>query len=390
MSEESLELTILMPCLDEAATVGRCVEKAKAYLARAGIEGEVLVADNGSRDRSQGLAEAAGARVIAVERRGYGAALQAGIAAARGRFVIMGDADDSYDFSNLDPFVEKLRGGTSLVMGNRFAGSIQPGAMPFLNRYLGNPVLSFLAALFYRGACGDLNCGLRGFDRRAILGLGLFMPGMEFAHEMVVKATVNRLSIAEVPITLFPDGRGRPPHLRPWRDGWRQLKFLLMHSPRWLYLYPGVVMTFGGLGLMTLLALAGSVTILGIQLQGHSMLAAGIFGLLGVQTMSFAVLARQFAVREGYLPRNTLLDRLRRWGTMERVTVTGVVVLLAGLAGLLLAVLHWAMLDFGPLDYAATLRAIVPSLVAMGVGLQLVLSGFLSGMLELPRIDDQR
>ena len=380
-AETALEFTILMPCLDEAATVGRCVEKAKAYLAQAGIEGEVLVADNGSDDGSQGLAAAAGARVIAVERRGYGAALQAGIAAASGRFVIMGDADDSYDFSDLDPFVEKLRGGTALVMGNRFAGGIEPGAMPFLNRYLGNPVLSFI---------GAFNCGLRGFDRRAILSLGLFMPGMEFAPEMVVKAVVNRLSIAEVPITLHPDGRGRSPHLRPWRDGWRHLKFLLMHSPRWLYLYPGLVMTFGGLGLMTLLALAGSVTILGIQLQGHTMLAAGIFGLLGVQTMSFAVLARQFAVREAYLPSNTLLDRLRRWGTMERVTVMGVVVLLAGFAGLLLAVLHWAMLDFGALDYAATLRAIVPSLVAMGVGLQLVLSGFLSGMLELPRIDDRR
>lgn len=389
-TEGALELTILMPCLNEAATVGRCVEKAKAYLARAGIEGEVLVADNGSSDGSQKLAEAAGARVIAVAKRGYGAALQAGIAAARGRFVIMGDADESYDFSNLDPFVEKLRAGAALVMGNRFAGRIAPGAMPFLNRYLGNPVLSFLGALFFRSACRDFHCGLRGFDRRAIQGLGLFMPGMEFASEMVVKAAVNRLSIAEVPITLFPDGRGRPPHLRPWRDGWRHLKFLLIHSPRWLYLYPGLVMTFGGLGLMMLLALEGSITILGIQLQVHSMLAAGIFGLLGVQTMSFAVLARQFAVREGYLPSTSILDRLRQWGTMERVTLAGVAVLLAGLCGLLLAGFRWAMLDFGPLDYAATMRAVVPSLVAMGVGLQLVLSSFLSGMLELPRIDERR
>ncbi len=389
-AESTLELTVLMPCLDEAATVGRCVEKAKAYLARAAIAGEVLVADNGSSDGSQRLAEAAGARVITVPRRGYGAALQAGIAAARGRYVIMGDADDSYDFSDLDAFVEKLRAGTALVMGNRFSGRIAPGAMPFLNRYLGNPVLSFLGALFFRSACGDFHCGLRGFDRHAILGLGLFMPGMEFASEMVVKASVNRLSISEVPITLFPDGRGRPPHLRPWRDGWRHLKFLLIHSPRWLYLYPGLVMTFGGLGLMTLLALKGNIAILGIQLQVHSMLAAGIFGLLGVQTMSFAVLARQFAVREGYLPRNTLLDRLRHWGTMERVTMAGVIVLLAGLAGLLLAGLHWAMLGFGSLDYAATMRAVVPSLVAMGVGLQLVLSGFLSGMLELPRIDGRQ
>ena len=386
---EAIELTILMPCLDEAATVGRCVEKAKAYMARAGITGEVLVADNGSRDGSPALAEAAGARVIAVAKRGYGSALLAGIAASRGRFVIMGDADDSYDFSDLDGFMTRLRDGAALVMGNRFRGRIAPGAMPFLNRYLGNPVLSFLGVLFFKSACGDFHCGLRGFDREAIMGLGLAMPGMEFASEMVVKAAVNRLPIAEVPIVLYPDGRGRPSHLRPWRDGWRHLKFLLLHSPRWLYLYPGLVMAGGGLGLMTVLALAGSISILGIHLQVHSMLAAGVIGLLGVQTLSFAVLARQFALREGYLPGTSALDRLRQWATMERVTLTGVGVLLAGLAGLLLSVLHWAMLGFGALDYAASMRAVVPSLVAMGVGLQLVLSGFLSGLLDLPRIKDR-
>jgi hypothetical protein len=380
------EFTILMPCLDEAATVGRCVEKAISYLARAGIRGEVLVADNGSQDGSQAIAAAAGARVIAVERRGYGSALQAGIAAAQGCYVIMGDADDSYDFAELDGFVRRLREGYALVMGNRFLGGIEPGAMPVLNRYLGNPVLSFLGVLFFRSACGDFHCGLRGFDRGAILGLGLFMPGMEFASEMVVKAAVNGLRITEVPIVLHPDGRGRPPHLRPWRDGWRHLKFLLMHSPRWLYLYPGLVMTFGGLGLMSLLALAGGITIGGVELRTHSMLAAGIIGLLGVQTLSFAMLARQFAVREGYLPAISILDRVRGWATMERMTFAGVAVLLAGLLGLLLSVLHWAMLKFGALDYDQTMRAFVPSLVAMGVGLQLVLSGFLSGMLDLPKL----
>ncbi|HEX3065521.1 MAG TPA: glycosyltransferase family 2 protein [Candidatus Polarisedimenticolia bacterium] len=390
MSGGEIELTILMPCLNEAATVGRCVEKAKGYLARAGVSGEILIADNGSTDGSQGLAEAAGARVIAVERRGYGAALQAGIAAARGRYVIMGDADDSYDFSDLDGFLSKLRAGNALVMGNRFKGGIRPGAMPFLNRYLGNPVLSFIGVLFFKSASGDFHCGLRGFERKAILDLGLFMPGMEFASEMVVKAAVNGLRIAEVPIVLHPDGRGRPPHLRPWRDGWRHLKFLLMHSPRWLYLYPGLIMAFGGLGLMTLLALAGSISLGGIVLQAHSMLAAGVIGLLGVQTLSFAVLARQFAVREGYLPSTSILDRVRRWATMEKITLTGVIVLLAGLAGLLISALHWAALGFGALDYARTMRSVVPSLVAMGVGLQLVLSGFLSGILDLPRIRDRR
>jgi hypothetical protein len=386
MTGGEIELTILMPCLNEAVTVGRCVEKAKGYLARAGISGEILVADNGSSDGSQRLAQAAGARVIAAERRGYGAALQAGIAAAHGRYVIMGDADDSYDFGDLDGFISRLRDGNALVMGNRFKGGIRPGAMPFLNRYLGNPVLSFIGVLFFKGASGDFHCGLRGFDRKAILDLGLFMPGMEFASEMVVKAVVNGLPIAEVPIVLHPDGRGRPPHLRPWRDGWRHLKFLLMHSPRWLYLYPGLIMTLGGLGLMTLLALAGSISVGSIVLQVHSMLAAGVIGLLGVQTLSFAVLARQFAVREGYLPSTSILDRVRRWATMERITLTGVIVLLAGLSGLLLAVLGWAMLDFGALDYSLTMRAVVPSLVAMGVGLQLVLSGFLSGLLDLPRV----
>src|SRR5215469_16942057 len=292
-----LELTILMPCLNEAATLATCIGKARAFLDRSDVKGEILVADNGSTDGSHAIAEAAGARVVPVAARGYGAALQGGIRAARGRYVIMGDADDSYDFGALDGFVAKLREGVPLVMGNRFRGGIRPGAMPFLNRYLGNPVLSFIGALFFKAPIGDFHCGLRGFDRRAILGLGLVMPGMEFASEMVVKATMRGLPMAEVPIVLHPDGRGRPPHLRPWRDGWRHLKFLLLHSPRWLYLYPGLVMSFGGLGLMSLLALAGGITVGVIELRTHSMLAAGIIGLLGVQTLSFAVLARQFAVR---------------------------------------------------------------------------------------------
>ena len=386
MMAERLELTVLMPCLDEAATVGRCVERAGAFLRRAGIAGEVLVADNGSRDGSQEIAKGAGARVIVVARRGYGAALLAGIRAARGRYVIMGDADESYDLGALDGFLARLREGYGLVMGNRFLGTIRPGAMPPLNRYLGNPVLSFLGALFFKSACGDFHCGLRGFDRQVILSLGLVMTGMEFASEMVVKAALRGIRVAEVPVVLSPDGRGRPPHLRPWRDGWRHLKFLLMHSPRWLYLYPGLAMAGGGLGAMTILALSGSVVIAGVQLQVHSMLAAGVLGLLGVQTLTFAVLARQFAVREGFLPATRNLVRLRHWATLERVVAAGIFLLLAGLVGLGLAAVHWALTGFGPLDYAQTMRAVVPSLVAMGIGLQLVLSGFLSGILDLPRI----
>ena len=236
------ELTILMPCLNEAATVGTCVAKARAFLARTGIQGEVLVADNGSEDGSRKLAEQAGARVVQVAERGYGAALAAGIAAASGRYVIMGDADDSYDFSRLEGFVAKLREGYPLVMGNRFKGGIRKGAMPWLHRYLGNPVLSFIGRLLFRAKVGDFHCGLRGFDREAVRGLNLRTPGMEFASELVVKATLAGWRIAEVPTTLHPDGRGRPPHLRSWHDGWRHLRFLLQFSPRWLFLYPGLTL----------------------------------------------------------------------------------------------------------------------------------------------------
>jgi glycosyltransferase involved in cell wall biosynthesis len=390
MAEDSvaaeLELTILMPCLDEAATLPVCIGKARGYLARSGIAGEVVIADNGSTDGSQAIAEAAGARVVPIAARGYGAALQGGIRAARGRYVIMGDADDSYDFSALDGFVAKLRDGFALVVGNRFRGGIRPGAMPFLNRYLGNPVLSFIGALLFKTPIADFHCGLRGFDRRAILDLGLVMPGMEFASEMVVKASMRGLKTTEVPIVLHPDGRGRPPHLRPWRDGWRHLKFLLMHSPRWLYLYPGLVMAIGGLGGMILLAALGSIRIFGIELQVHSMLAAGIIGLLGMQTLSFAVLARELAQRRGFLPPSPMLERFWREASLERVALAGTLLLIGGLIGLVVATVHWAAIGFGNLDLAATMRAVVPSLVAMGVGLQLVLSAFLAGILELPAV----
>lgn len=241
-SAPACELTILMPCLNEAETLARCITKARAFLIRSGIVGEVLIADNGSTDGSQQIAAVQGARVVAVKKKGYGSALLGGIHAARGRYVIMGDSDDSYDFSRLDGFVEKLRDGCQLVMGNRFLGGIEPGAMPALHRYLGNPVLSTIGRLFFRSPCGDFHCGLRGFDRDAVLALDLQSPGMEFASEMVVKATIRELRIAEVPTTLSPDGRSRPPHLKSWRDGWRHLRFLLLFSPRWLFLFPGAAL----------------------------------------------------------------------------------------------------------------------------------------------------
>jgi len=383
---QGVTLSIVMPCLNEARTLPTCIAKARAYLARQSFGGEIIVADNGSVDGSRTIAESLGAKVIAVSQRGYGNALRAGIAAAQGELVIMGDADDSYDFDALDGFVSKLREGFSLVMGNRFRGGIRPGAMPFLNRYLGNPVLSFIGALFFKAPIGDFHCGLRGFDRRAILDLGLVMPGMEFASEMVVKAAMRGLPTAEVPIVLHPDGRGRPPHLRPWRDGWRHLKFLLMHSPRWLYLYPGLVMAVGGLGGMILLALTGSIRIFGIALQVDSMLAAGIIGLLGMQTLSFALLARELAQRRGFLPPSPMQARFWRQASLERAALAGILLLLGGLIGLVAATLHWGAIGFGNLDLAQTMRGVVPSLVAMGVGLQLVLSAFLAGILELPSV----
>src|SRR5262245_54402961 len=284
------ELTVLMPCLNEAATVARCVAKARGFLERAGVEGEVLVADNGSTDGSQALAERAGARVVRVAERGYGAALGAGIAAARGRYVIMGDADDSYDFSRLELFVAKLREGYPLVMGNRFKGGIRPGAMPKLHRYLGNPVLSFIGRLLFRTRVGDFHCGLRGFDRDAARGLDLRTTGMEFASELVVKAALAGWRIAEVPTVLHPDGRGRAPHLRTWRDGWRHLRFLLLFSPRWLFLYPGIALLALGALLTTLLYFA-PLRVAGAGLDIHTMLYASAGTLLGLQLCLFAIFA---------------------------------------------------------------------------------------------------
>src|SRR5688572_16740878 len=304
-----------MPCLNEAATVGRCVEKARGFLERTGIEGEVLVADNGSSDESRRLAAQAGARVIAAPERGYGAALSAGIAAARGRYVIMGDADDSYDFSRLEPFVEKLRAGYPLVMGNRFKGGIRPNAMPALHRYLGNPVLSFLGRLFFRTGVRDFHCGLRGFEREAVNRLQLKTSGMEFASELVVKAALAGWRIAEVPTTLDPDGRGRPAHLRSWRDGWRHLRFLLLFSPRWLFLYPGVALLGAGSALTTALYFT-PLHFLGAGLDIHSMLYASAGALLGLQLCLFALFARVSAQNAGLLPPQPALDRLLRLATL--------------------------------------------------------------------------
>ena len=376
------ELTILMPCLDEAATVGRCVAKARAFLERSGIDGEVLVADNGSGDRSAEIARQAGARVVEVAQRGYGRALAAGIAAARGRYIVMGDADDSYDFGRLEAFVEKLREGYPLVMGNRFRGGIRPGAMPALHRYLGNPVLSFVGRLFFGARVGDFHCGLRGFDRAAVAALGLRTPGMEFASELVVKAALAGWRIAEVPTTLYPDGRGRPPHLRSWRDGWRHLRFLLLFSPRWLFLYPGIALLALGIGLMAALYVT-PLHVLGLGLDIHSMLYASAAVLLGLQLCLFSLFARVSAQNAGLLPREPAVERLLRVLSLERGLLAGLGIAGAGFAWSALAFWQWRETGFGPLDPRVVMRDTIPASALMVGGMEIMLASFLLSVLRL-------
>ena len=377
-----VELTILMPCLNEAETLGTCVRKAMDYLARSGVAGEVLVADNGSTDGSQAIAEALGARVVPVAQRGYGAALIAGIAAARGRYVIMGDSDDSYDFTGLDPFVEKLREGFDLVMGNRFRGGIKPGAMPPLHRYLGNPVLSTIGRVFFGSPVRDFHCGLRGFNRQAMLGLDLRAPGMEFASEMVVKATVQGLRITEVPTTLSPDGRSRPPHLRSWRDGWRHLRFLLVFCPRWLFLYPGAALFLAGLATMALL-LPGPVSLGGVTLDVHTLLYASGAMVMGFQAVQFWVFARIYGAQQGVVPEaRRLTGALSRFGLEPALILAGVLVLL-GLGLGIGAVAMWGAEHFGPLSGMAAMRVAIASVTAMVLGLQLAFGAFFVALLGM-------
>ena len=375
-----MELSILMPCLDEAATISRCVQKARSFLERASVAGEVLIADNGSTDGSGALAEAAGARVIHVAERGYGAALRAGIEAARGRYVIMGDADDSYDFGRLEGFVAKLREGYPLVMGNRFRGGIRKGAMPLLHRYLGNPVLSFLGRLLFRNRVGDFHCGLRGFDREAVRSLHLTTTGMEFASELVVKASLAGWRIAEVPTTLSPDGRGRPPHLRTWRDGWRHLRFLLLFSPRWLFLYPGLALLVTGIAFTALLYLA-PLHVLGAGLDIHSMLYASAAALLGMQLCLFALFARVSAQNAGLLAKHPGLERLLRTVTLERGLLFGLALAACGLLWSGAAFWQWREAGFGALDPRVVMRDTIPAAALMVGGMEITLASFLLSLL---------
>ena len=381
----SVELTILMPCLNEAETIEVCVRKALGYLARSGVSGEVLIGDNGSTDGSQAMAEALGARVVSIPEKGYGAALIGGIAAAKGRFIIMGDADDSYDFENLDGMIEHLRGGADLVMGNRFQGGIGPGAMPFLHRYLGNPVLSFIGRLFFQIPVGDFHCGLRGFNRQSILSLRLQSPGMEFASEMVVKAALNDLRIEETPTTLKKDGRSRPPHLKTWRDGWRHLRFLLLHSPRWLFIYPGLLLIALGMTGSAVLAFGPRALTAHVVLDIHSLLVACFSVLIGVQLVMFGALARRYQMLEGVLPTKASVQKFLLGFGLEQILQGALVIFLAGGAGATYAVIQWAGSGFGPIHYYGLMRVLVLSLTGVAVAIQLAAAGFLASVFSLRR-----
>ena len=377
----AIELSILMPCLNEARTVGTCVAKALAYLALRSINGEVVVADNGSTDGSQAIAVSLGARVVTVAARGYGSALRAGIDAARGRFVIMGDSDDSYDFSDLDPFVSKLREGYQLVMGNRFRGEIKPRAMPPLHRYIGNPVLTAVGRLFFRSLCGDFHCGLRGFDREAVLHLDLQANGMEFASEMVVKASISKLRIAEVPTTLSPDGRDRPPHLRSWRDGWRHLRLLLLFSPRWLFLYPGATIFLLGVA-GTFILFAGDVAFGRLVLAEHSMVLTAAAINIGFEVMLFWVFANTIAIQRGLLPRDANFESLRRAMPLELALAIGAALILLGLAAFVAAVTEWSAVGFGELVGGTAMRLVIVSGTTFVLGAQILYGSFLLHVLE--------
>ncbi|MFD1040883.1 glycosyltransferase family 2 protein [Pseudoxanthomonas kaohsiungensis] len=369
-----MELTILMPCLNEAETLEICIKKAKAFLASSGVDGEVMIADNGSTDGSQDIARANGAVVVDVPARGYGAALLGGIEASRARFVIMGDADDSYDFSNLMPYVERLRAGADLVMGNRFKGGIAEGAMPFLHKYLGNPVLSFLGRLFFNVPIGDFHCGLRGFNRESIRSLKLVTPGMEFASEMVVKSALSQLRIDEVPTTLKPDGRSRPPHLRTWRDGWRHLRFLLIFSPRYLYLVPGLVLLAIGVGGMAWLWSGPREVMSDLALDVHSFVGFTMIAVLAVQILLFGVLSRGFASIFGIRRETRVWMSLAT--SLELMLVLALIAVLGGLAGAWWCFSEWARVGYASLEYGKFLRPFVSSLAALLAGTQMAFTAF--------------
>jgi glycosyltransferase involved in cell wall biosynthesis len=382
--EAPVEVSVVLPCLNESETLATCIRKAQSSLAAMQVRGEVVVADNGSTDGSQAIATELGARVVDIPVRGYGAALQGGIEAARGRFIIMADSDDSYDLGGLEPFVARLREGYDLVMGNRFQGGIAPGAMPPLHRYLGNPVLTAIGRIFFRSPIRDFHCGMRGFRRDAILGLELRTTGMEFASEMVAKASLHRLKVAEVPTPLARDGRSRPPHLRSWRDGWRHLRFLLLYSPRYLFLLPGVLLMLLGIG-GGLALVGGPVTVSGIRFDVNTMLFCSAATVIGSQLVLFWTFAEIFAMGEGLVPPDPRLVGAFDYIKLEFGLAVSGALFLAGIVGAVAAVADWGSRGFGDLEARHTLRLVIPTITLMILGAQGLMSSFFLSVLGLRR-----
>lgn len=382
--DRTLELTIVMPCLNEAETLATCIGKAQLALREADIAGEVVIADNGSSDGSIEIAESMGARVVKVHAKGYGNALMGGIAAAAGEYIMMGDADDSYDFGHAPRFVEQLRKGADVVMGNRFRGGIQKDAMPPLHRYFGNPALTRLGRLFFGSPVGDFYCGLRAFRKDAYERMALRTTGMEFATEMVVKATLLQMKIAEVPTTLSPDGRSRPPHLRTWRDGWRTLRFFLLYSPRWLFLYPGGLLMLAGLALCAWLV-PGPRPFKGVTLDVDTLMFAAAAVILGFQAVTFALFTKIFAISEGLLPEDPRLTKMFQYVTLETGILSGSGLFLLGLTVSIWAVHVWSTQHFGPLDTGIMLRRVIPAVLLLTLGGQVIFSSFFMSVLGLKR-----
>jgi glycosyltransferase involved in cell wall biosynthesis len=382
---EAIDLSVVMPCLNEAETLARCIEKARLGIERAGVTGEVIIADNGSTDGSQGIAERLGVRVVPVSAKGYGNALRGGIHAARGRWIVMGDADDSYDFSELTGFVEKLRAGADLVMGCRLpagGGSILPGAMPWKNRWIGNPVLSSLGRLLFRTAAHDFHCGLRAFSKSAYERMDLNTAGMEFASEMLIKATLAGMRVEEVPVTLHPDGRSRPPHLRPWRDGWRHLRFMLIYSPRWLFLMPGLLMFCVGAVAATLLSF-GPLTLGGIVFDVGTLAGAAMLVLAGAQFVALACFTKVFAIAQRLLPADPKFASVFRLIDLERGLAISALVLLAGIAKLLHAIWLWRGAGYGAIPYDENLRRMIPAVTLIVLAIQGISWSFFMSVLGL-------
>jgi glycosyltransferase involved in cell wall biosynthesis len=380
-----INLTILMPCLNEAETLRNCIEKAQRAAAPLGLEFEVVIADNGSTDGSVEIAERCGARVVHVKEKGYGSALSGGIRAARGKWIIMGDADDSYDFSRIAPFVETLSQGFDLVVGCRMprgGGAIDPGAMPWKHKWLGNPALSLIGRIFFRCPINDFHCGLRAFTRQSFEKMELQTTGMEFASEMVIKATMKNLKIGEVPITLHKDGRSRPPHLRSWRDGWRHLRFMLLFSPRWLFLLPGLVLATIGLVGMLLLSYS-QFGLGGLTLDAGTMAVTSLAMLVGLQLIAFACFTKVFAIAEGLLPNDPSFAKLFRFVNLERGVTAGILIFLVGCFLLMRALLIWKGAGFGEISYSENLRRVIPAVTLIATGIQVVFSSFFLSVLGL-------